>query len=85
MQGLSLYQFAGCPFCIKTRRAFRRLNVDIDLRDIRKEPAYREELLAQGGRIQVPCLRNENAGQVRWIYESSDIIEFVTGRIKAAT
>ena len=30
---LSLYQFYGCPFCIKTRRAIARLNLPMTYRD----------------------------------------------------
>jgi len=28
MRGLSLYQFYACPFCVKTRRAIHRLNIE---------------------------------------------------------
>ena len=77
--GLALYQLYACPFCVKTRRAIHRLNVDIELRDI-KHAAYREELSTQGGRVMVPCLRIEEAGEVKWLYESNDIIQFLDTR-----
>jgi len=36
------------------------------------------ELIAGGGKIQVPCLRVENKdGDVRWIYETSEIIRYL--------
>ena len=76
---LSLYQFYACPFCIKTRRVIYQLNLPIETRDAQKGP-YREELLREGGEIKVPCLRIEDAGEVRWMYESSDIIAYLQQR-----
>jgi glutathione S-transferase len=43
--------------------------------------AAREELLAGGGDLKVPCLRigeGEHASQ--WMYESKDIISYLEGR-----
>lgn len=73
--GLALYQFQACPFCVKTRRAMRRLGLHIELRDARHDPQWRDQLLAEGGKLQVPCLRVPNAaGNVQWLYESDAII-----------
>ncbi|MFD4840075.1 glutaredoxin family protein [Achromobacter sp. NPDC058515] len=77
---LSLYQFHACPFCVKTRRAIHRLNVPIALRDAKQDPQAREQLLAGGGKVKVPCLRIEEAGGTRWMYESSDIIAYLEQR-----
>lgn len=77
---LALYQFHACPFCVKTRRAMHRLNVPITLRDAKHDPAHRQALQEGGGRIKVPCLRIEEAGQVRWMYESNDIIAYLEQR-----
>ncbi|CAM3713622.1 glutaredoxin family protein [Parendozoicomonas haliclonae] len=75
-QKLALYQFFGCPFCIKTRRAIHRLNLNIEYRDASGDPKLRQELESQGGKIQVPCLRIEqDNGDVTWMYESGAIIE----------
>ncbi len=30
---MALYQYAACPFCVKARRAIRRLGLNIELRD----------------------------------------------------
>ncbi len=79
-EGLSLYQFYACPFCIRTRRAIHRLNINIELRDAQNDPKYRQELLAEGGEIKVPCLRIEEKGQVVWMYESVDIIAYLNKR-----
>ena len=80
---LSLYQFDGCPFCVKVRRAIRRLGLKIELRDAQNNARFAEELLAGGGQRQVPCLRilnGEDGGSVRWMYESSEIIAYLESR-----
>lgn len=74
---LSLYQFYACPFCIKTRRALRRLNLPVETRDAQKDPVRRAELQEGGGKIQVPCLRIDEQDGARWIYESREIIAYL--------
>jgi glutaredoxin len=81
MQGLSLYQLFACPFCTKTRRAIHKMNVAVEAREINKNPEYRQQLEAGGGRIKVPCLRIEENGEVRWMYESKQIVNFLEQRI----
>lgn len=76
-QDLTLYQFHACPFCVKTRRAIRRLGLNIELRDAKREQRWHDELLAEGGRVQVPCLRIPRAGDTLWLYESNDIIAYL--------
>jgi glutaredoxin len=72
---LAMYQFKACPFCVKTRRAMRRLGVNIELRDARHNPQWRAQLLAEGGKLQVPCLLISNgSGTPQWLYESDAII-----------
>ena len=77
---LSLYQFYGCPFCIKTRRAIARLNLPMTYRDAQRPGQWRDELEREGGKAQVPCLRIEENGEVRWMYESSEIIDYLEKR-----
>ena len=77
---LALYQFFACPFCIKTRRAIYKLNVPIEKRSASEGSKYREELLAGGGKVKVPCLRIEENGQVQWVYESTEIIRYLEQR-----
>ena len=77
---LALYQFNACPFCVKTRRAMHRLNLPIALRDAKNDEGHRAALLAGGGKIKVPCLRIEENGQSRWMYESNDIIAYLEKR-----
>lgn len=83
LSSLSLYQFNLCPFCIKTRRVLHKLNLPIELRDAKNNPKWREELLQQGGKIQVPCLRIDDGAIVKWMYESSDINQYLTSRFAA--
>ena len=81
---LALYQFRACPFCVKTRRAIKRLGLNIETRDARKEPRWRQQLLAEGGRFQVPCLYiPDPAGGAVWLYESSEIIAYLDRRFSA--
>lgn len=78
---LVLYQFRMCPFCVKARRAIKRLSLNIETRDALREESSREELLAGGGQIKVPCLKiTDDAGKDTWMYESSDIITYLQGR-----
>ncbi len=50
----------------------------IEMRDIHQQPPWRQELLAGGGKTQVPCLRiGRPAGEVQWLYESMDIINYL--------
>ena len=76
-QHLALYHFPTCPFCLKARRAMRRLSLKIDLRNAQHDPVHRQALLQGGGKIQTPCLRICDAeGKATWMYESKDIMAY---------
>jgi glutaredoxin len=77
---MSLYQFYACPFCIKTRRIINRLNLPMEYRNAQVPGPVRDELQQQGGKIKVPCLRIEENGDDRWLYESSQIIAYLDQR-----
>ncbi|MBT7443842.1 MAG: glutaredoxin [Methylococcales bacterium] len=79
-QHLSLYQFYACPFCVKTRRAMRRLNLPIETRNAADGSPHREDLLNGGGTIKAPCLRIDDNNNTTWMYESSDIITYLETR-----
>lgn len=79
-RGLKLYQYAACPFCVKVRRAARSLGLTIEARDARREGPYRDELLAHGGKSQVPCLRITEDGRDTWMYESKAIVAYLHER-----
>ncbi len=74
---LTLYQYLACPFCVKVRRAMKRQSLNIETRDAKRDSQFREELLQGGGKLKVPCLRVEEDGDIRWIYESSNIISYL--------
>ncbi len=73
-KGLSLYQLTACPFCVKVRRFIKRNALQIEIRDISKNEQFRDELVREGGKHKVPCLRIEKNNKVQWLYESNDII-----------
>lgn len=78
IKNLSLYHHTACPYCIVTRQSMERLDLDVELRDIRLNPAHNQELVTHGGKQQVPCLKIETETHgVQWMYESSDIIAFL--------
>jgi len=79
VKSIKLYQFYACPFCIKTRRAIKRLNLPIETRNA-QSGQYRAELLAGGGEVKVPCLKIESDERVEWMYESADIIQYLEKR-----
>jgi glutaredoxin len=82
---MALYQFRACPFCVKTRRAMKRLGLNVELRDARNNPQWRQQLLAEGGKLQVPCLYVADvSGEVQWLYESGDIISYLEQRFSQA-
>ncbi|MDG2304607.1 MAG: glutathione S-transferase N-terminal domain-containing protein [Candidatus Binatia bacterium] len=80
VESLKLYQFLACPFCVKVRRQMKRLILPIETRDVKRNETWREELLREGGSPKVPCLRIEEEGAVRWLYESSAIDQYLETR-----
>ena len=77
-QMLSLYQLPGCPFCVKVRRDLKRKGLNVELRNINGKNDYREELIREGGKRTVPCLKIAGDNdQFQWLYESSAIISYL--------
>ena len=76
--GLSLYHSTTCWFCAKVRQKMADLGIDIELRDIGMNNGFRDELVREAGKGQVPCLRIEQQdGAAKWMYESSDICSYL--------
>lgn len=73
----SLYYFDSCPFCRVVLSEIKRLNLDIELRNIHQDESHRKDLIDGGGKKTVPCLRIENAGASQWMYESMDIVKYL--------
>jgi len=80
LEAFSLYQHFACPFCTKTRRAMHKMNLPMQMRSVTQGSTHRAELLEGGGKVTVPCLRIEKEGKVEWMYESSDIINYLEKR-----
>lgn len=80
LESLSLYQFYACPFCIKVRRHMHKLALPLLLKDAQRDQQARGELSQGGGRIKVPCLRIREGESERWLYESSDINQYLSQR-----
>ncbi|MGZ3694740.1 MAG: glutaredoxin family protein [Bdellovibrionota bacterium] len=77
LAGLAIYQYEACPFCVKVRRFMKRQNISLELKDAKQDPA-KSELLAGGGKLQVPCLKiPQKQGAAHWLYESNDIISYL--------
>ena len=75
---MALYQFKKCPFCVKTRRQIHRLALNIEKRDARNDAKWNQELISEGGKYQVPCLKvTEKDGSVKWMYEANHINQFL--------
>ena len=79
-KSLTLYQYAACPFCVKVRWAMKRQGLPIATRDAKRDANAAAELEAEGGALKVPCLRIEENNTVTWMYESSDIIDYLEQR-----
>jgi glutaredoxin len=78
VKSLALYEFEACPFCQKVMDYIEAENLKVEYRNIREDPAFREELVEGGGKSTVPCLRiTQTDDSHRWLYESDDIIEYL--------
>ena len=81
-QYLSLYQFSSCPFCIKVRRQIKRLGLNIEIKDAQNIAEIQEELIREGGKKQVPCLKiQEPDKETIWLYESASINSYLQERL----
>ncbi len=83
-QDLTLYQYKACPFCVKVRRSMKRAALNIETKDAKRCETSKQELLAGGGQLKVPCLKITENGEDRWMYESNDIIAYLNERFVAA-
>ena len=77
LNNVQLYHFTTCPFCIKVRLAMKIMGIGMECKNIHANAEYRAQLITGGGKPQVPCLRIVHNDAVRWLYESSDIIQYL--------
>ena len=79
----SLYQFHACPFCVKVRRQIRKHSLNIEYRDAKNNISHKNELVEDGGRHKVPCLRIDNdSSNTEWLYGSNEIIDYLKVQLK---
>lgn len=72
-----LYYSQFCFFCQKVLMALNGHQHGIEMTDTSNHQ-HRSDLIAGGGKGQVPCLRIENEkGAVSWVYESDDILTYL--------
>lgn len=78
MSSYALYYYDQCPFCQMVLREMRNTEVQVELMNTLTNPINRQDLIQGGGRGTVPCLRiTSDNGDVKWMYESSDIVQFL--------
>jgi len=71
---LELYYFESCPFCQKVLSFLKAQGISgMTKKDIKTTPLFEKELLALGGKKQVPCLMIDG----KPLYESDDIISWL--------
>lgn len=70
---LTLYYKPTCPFCRRTVAVIERMELEVEMKDISADDTLREELIAKGGKQQVPYL--EDIEKDVAMYESDDIIK----------
>ena len=78
--GLALYDYKGCVASRRNAQEIRRLNIDIERRDIGKCSIHQDNLLAEYGELKAPCLRIEEKGEVQWIDKPENILFFLHER-----
>ncbi len=71
---LTLYIKTGCPYCAKVLNALQGMNLQVDMKNI-ADGGVAEELVARGGKRQVPYLIDSDRGVE--MYESGDIVEYL--------
>ncbi|WP_440876470.1 glutaredoxin family protein [Thalassotalea sp. PLHSN55] len=77
-QHLNLYQLPACPFCVKVRRTMKRNGLNVALTNINSDQKYLDELIKEGGKRTVPCLRIAKENEpVQWLYESKEIVQYL--------
>jgi glutathione S-transferase len=74
---LALYHFPSCPYCQKVQRAVRELDLSIEQVNISERSGARQELLEAVGRARVPVLRIGDREDLRWMPESSCIVDYL--------
>ena len=73
-----LYHYETCMFCARVKTTIRQLKLTLKTRDIHLNKDYMRDLITNGGKPTVPCLRIEQQdGHATWLYESNDIKDYL--------
>jgi glutathione S-transferase len=72
---LELWNFEASPYCRKVREVICSSNLDCRVHNVAKRSRRRPELVALGGKMQVPYLVDRNTDTA--MYESDDIIRYL--------
>lgn len=72
---LNLYYKPSCPYCKRVLAANETIEAPLTLIDVSADMDKRDELIAKGGKKQVPYLDDTDRGVA--MYESLDIIEYL--------
>lgn len=75
---LTLYHSPFCGYCLRVLMVLKQLTVKVETKNIITDGKALSELLKGGGKRTVPCLHIEHNGQNFWMYESADIIEYLS-------
>jgi glutaredoxin len=75
---MALYHYETCMFCARVKSTIRQLKLTIHTRDIHLNDDHMKDLVANGGKPTVPCLRiGQHDGTSIWLYESNDIKNYL--------
>lgn len=74
----TLYIKPGCPFCARVLQVVEEKQIPVELKETTDEGVV-EELIAHGGKKQVPYLVDSERGTA--MYESDDIIAYLVTRM----
>lgn len=72
---LILYTTPMCPYCKRVEAYLEEANIPYEERNVASNPAFRDELLDKGGRMQVPFLVDSERDTS--MYESEDMLNYI--------
>lgn len=73
---LTLYYKPSCAFSRSVIGEAEALGIQMQLKDVRMHPEYKEELAALGGKTQTPFLFDSERGEK--LYESNEINNYLS-------
>ncbi len=80
-ENVTLYYTDYCPYSQKVLHYLKKIHKTVPMKNVESNPKNREELLKEGGRLQVPCLTvdgkaiYESDAIIKWLSEHQDCLE----------